>query len=196
MKEVDKFDDLPACGYPDLQRVAGSVKPTATQMKYDDRWGRMCAEHALPLGWETMEYEEFLRERGNGWRKSFVSRSVSSGASQTLRRSRRRGSCRAPRPLRAVVREVYAARFREAAAQRIEEALPERERESLARALWARPAGSEPLSIVDYLYLAQLPPPAFRDGRLAGCSSPFGRCAGDGRTVRPHFPYNARASLV
>jgi hypothetical protein len=29
----------------------------------DDRWGRMCAEHALPLGWESMPYEEFLRDR-------------------------------------------------------------------------------------------------------------------------------------
>ena len=29
----------------------------------DHRWGRLCAEHALPLGWESMEYEEFLRER-------------------------------------------------------------------------------------------------------------------------------------
>jgi hypothetical protein len=29
----------------------------------DDRWGRMCAEHALPLSWESMEYEDFLRER-------------------------------------------------------------------------------------------------------------------------------------
>jgi hypothetical protein len=61
------------------------------------------------------------------------------------------------RALRAVVREVYAARFRETAAHRIEEAPPERERESLAP-LRARPAGSEPLSIVDYLYLSQLPP--------------------------------------
>ena len=61
------------------------------------------------------------------------------------------------RALRVVVREVYAARFGEAAALRIEEALPERERESLARVLRARPAGSEPLSIVDYLYLGQIP---------------------------------------
>ena len=29
----------------------------------DDRWGRLCAEHALPPGWESLEYEEFLRER-------------------------------------------------------------------------------------------------------------------------------------
>ncbi|MBI1813544.1 MAG: hypothetical protein HYR72_01055 [Deltaproteobacteria bacterium] len=36
-------------------------------------------------------------------------------------------------------------------------ALPEREREILARALRARPAGSDPLSIVCYLYLGQLP---------------------------------------
>jgi hypothetical protein len=61
------------------------------------------------------------------------------------------------RALRSVVREVYAARFSEAAAQRIQEALPERERETLVRALRARPAGSEPLSIIDYLYLGQLP---------------------------------------
>jgi hypothetical protein len=54
-------------------------------------------------------------------------------------------------------RAVYAARFGEAAARKIEETLPEREREGLARALRARPAGSEPLSIVDYLYLGQLP---------------------------------------
>ena len=37
------------------------------------------------------------------------------------------------RALRAVVREVYVARFRERAAQRIEEALPERERENSSR---------------------------------------------------------------
>jgi hypothetical protein len=63
------------------------------------------------------------------------------------------------RALRAVVREVYAARFGEAAAQRIEEALPKRERESLA--VYMRRAGSEPLSIVDYLSLRQLPPLLF-----------------------------------
>ena len=44
------------------------------------------------------------------------------------------------RALRGVVREVYVGRFGEAAARRIEEALPERERETLARALRARPA--------------------------------------------------------
>ena len=84
------------------------------------------------------------------------------------------------RALRAVVREVYAAQFRETAAQRIEEALPERERESLARALRARPAGSEPLSIVDYLYLSQLPPllfatDAWQDARRRLGSAPDGK---------------------
>ena len=67
----------------------------------------------------------------------------------------------AQRALRRVVRDVYATRFGDAAARRIEEALPERERESLQRSLRARPAGSDPLSVVDYLYLAQLPPLLF-----------------------------------
>jgi hypothetical protein len=65
------------------------------------------------------------------------------------------------RSLRRVVREVYSACFGEAAAGRIEEALTERERETIARALRARPAGSDPLSIVDYLYLGQIPPLLF-----------------------------------
>ena len=35
--------------------------------------------------------------------------------------------------------------------------MPERERETLARALRTRPPGSDPLTVVDYLYLGQLP---------------------------------------
>ena len=29
----------------------------------DDQWGRLCAEHALPPGWEKLTYQEFLAER-------------------------------------------------------------------------------------------------------------------------------------
>lgn len=65
------------------------------------------------------------------------------------------------RALRTVVRAVYKGRFADSAARRIEEGLPEREREVLTRALRARPAGVEPLSIVDYLYLGQLLPLLF-----------------------------------
>ncbi len=138
----------------------------------DDRWGRLCAEHALPLGWESMEYEEFLRERRRRMadiiRVAFRQLGGESdgppltppwflpGAEAVWQRI-----VKTERALRGVVREVYAARFGEAAARRIEEGLPERERETLARALRARPAGSEPLSIVDYLYLGQLPPLLF-----------------------------------
>src|SRR4029077_20595019 len=134
----------------------------------DDRWGRLCAEHALPLGWESMEYEEFLRERRR--RMADIIRVAFRqlggepdappltppwfllGAEAVWQRL-----VETERTLRSVVREVYAALFGDAAARRIEEALPERERESLTRALRARPAGAEPLSIVDYLYLGQLP---------------------------------------
>ena len=70
----------------------------------------------------------------------------------------------------------------EAAARRIEEALSEGERETLARALRARPAGSDPLSIVDYLYLGQLPsllfaPEVQQDARLRLGAAPDARTA-------------------
>src|SRR5262249_12306472 len=63
--------------------------------------------------------------------------------------------------LRALVRDVYASLFGDTAAAMIQAKLPERERESLIRALRARPAGSDPLTVVDYLYLGQLPPLLF-----------------------------------
>jgi hypothetical protein len=138
----------------------------------DDRWGRLCAEHALPLGWETMEYEEFLRERrrrmadiirvafrqlgGEPNSPPLTPPWFLPGVEAVWQRI-----VETERALRAVVREVYAARFGEAAARKIEEALPDGERGILARALRTRPAGSEPLSVVDYLYLGQLPPLLF-----------------------------------
>src|SRR5262249_46384782 len=106
----------------------------------DDRWGRMCAEHALPPSWETMEYEAFLRERPR--RMADISRVACRqlggepdappltppwflpGAEGVWQRI-----AETERALRAVVREVYLAHFREAAARKIEEALPLRERE-------------------------------------------------------------------
>ncbi len=134
----------------------------------DDRWGRLCAEHALPLSWESMDYEEFLRERRRRMadiiRVAFRQLGGEPDASPLIPPWFLPGAeavwqriVETERALRSVVREVYAARFGEAAARKIEEGLPERERETLARALRARPAGSEPLSIVDYLYLGQLP---------------------------------------
>jgi hypothetical protein len=121
-----------------------------------------------------------LPKRSSGWPKSFsFPTTTERNFSKADRRGCTTGSPLTPpwflpgaeavwqriveteRALRGVVREVYAARFGEAAARRIEEGLPERERETLARALRARPARSEPLSIVDYLYLAQLPPLLF-----------------------------------
>jgi hypothetical protein len=134
----------------------------------------MCAEYALPLGWESMAYVEFLRERrrrmadiirvafrqlgGEPDSPPLTPPWFLPGAEAVWQRI-----VETERRLRAVVREVYVARFGdgEVAARKIEETLPERERESLTRSLRARPAGSEPLSIVDYLYLAQLPPLLF-----------------------------------
>jgi hypothetical protein len=61
------------------------------------------------------------------------------------------------RALRRVVRETYVARFGPAAARRLEESLGDRERKTLSRALRSRPPGADELSIVDYMYLGQLP---------------------------------------
>jgi hypothetical protein len=138
----------------------------------DDQWGRMCAEHALPIGWEAMEYETFISERRRrmaeiirvAFRKlggEADAQPVSppwflAGAEVVWQRI-----AETERALRGVVREVYAAAFGDRAVQQIEATLPERERDVLSRAFRTRPAGAEPLSIVDYLYLAQLPPLLF-----------------------------------
>jgi hypothetical protein len=134
----------------------------------DERWGRLCAEHALPLGWESMEYEEFLRDRrrrmadivrvayrqlgGESDAPPVTPPWFLPGAEVVWQRI-----AETERALRAIVREVYAARFGDSAASRIEAAVPEGERQTLARNLARRPPGAEPLSIVDYLYLGQLP---------------------------------------
>jgi hypothetical protein len=138
----------------------------------DNRWGRMCAEHALPLGWENLEYDEFLRQRrkrmadiirvafrqlgGEHGSPPLTPPWFLPGAEAVWQRI-----AEAERALRAVLRDAYSARFGVQAAAKIEESLPERDREVLGRALRARPTGSEPLSVIDYLYLAQLPPLMF-----------------------------------
>ena len=138
----------------------------------DHLWGRMCAEHALPLRWESMEYAEFLRERRRRMadiiRVAFRQLGGEADAAPLTppwflpgTEAVWRHIAEAERALRAVVREVYAKRFGDRAALKIEASLPEPERESFARALRARPAGTDALTIVDYLYLAQLLPLLF-----------------------------------
>jgi hypothetical protein len=151
----------------------------------DDQWGRMCAEHALPMGWEAMEYETFLAERRRrmaeiirvAFRKlggEADAQPVSppwflAGAEVVWQRI-----AETERALRSVVREVYAAAFGDRAALKIETTLPERDRDVLTRALRARPVGAEPLSIVDYLYLGQLPALLFAPEAWARASQRLG----------------------
>jgi hypothetical protein len=155
--------------------VAGKESPAKyvpglrQSLKIDDhRWGRMCAEHALPLGWESLDYATFLEKRRLrmaeiiriAFRKLGAEAEAPPlsppwflpGAEAVWQRI-----AEAERALRVVVREVYAARFGSEARERIEASLGDREREALTRALRTLPAGSDPLRIVDYLYLAQLP---------------------------------------
>lgn len=134
----------------------------------DDRWGRMCAEHALPPDWDGMPYETFLYERRS--RMAHVIRAAFRklggeedaapiappwflpGADAVWSRI-----VETELALRAVVREIYGKRFAVGAAAKIEAALSAPERETLTRALRGRPATADPLSVVDYLYLKQLP---------------------------------------
>ena len=131
--------------------------------------GAACAR-SMPFLWGGSRWstKSFSGSGGEEWQTSFVLRTASSEASQILRRLHRRGSCRGLRPsgcISWIPSEPYAhwsvmstlSVSARSAPRRIEEALPERERETLGRALRARPQGSDPLSVVDYLYLAQLP---------------------------------------
>jgi hypothetical protein len=140
----------------------------------DDRWGRACAEHALPLGWESMEYDEFLSARRRRMaeviRVAFRQLGGEADAAPLTPPWFLAGAeavwekiGQAERAMRQLVRDVYAARFGDVAAAKIEAAIPERERGQLARNLARRPAGTEPLSVVDYLYLGQLPALLFAD---------------------------------
>ncbi len=134
----------------------------------DHQWGRACAEHALPLGWEQMDYDTFLRARrarmadlirvayrqlgGEATVAPIVPPWFLPGAEVVWQRI-----AEVERALRAIVRETYGKRYGDRAAQKIEETFPPDQRETLTRALRARPADAAPLSVVDYLYLSQLP---------------------------------------
>lgn len=133
----------------------------------DDQWGRMCAEHALPIGWENLEYEDFLPERRRRMadiiRVAFRQLGGEADAPPVTPPWFLPGTeavwariADAELSLRSLVRKVYSARFPVDAAARVEQALPEREREVLARSLRSRPAGTDPLGVVDFLYIGQL----------------------------------------
>jgi hypothetical protein len=139
----------------------------------DDRWGRMCAEHALPTTWETMDYDAFLAARrprmaeviriayrklgGEADSAPLMPPWFLPGAEAVWQQIGE-----TERALRSLVRDVYTARFGPNAGEKIEAALNEQERHTLSRALRSRPAGADPLSVVDYLYFAQLPELLFK----------------------------------
>jgi hypothetical protein len=173
-RRVNQVANLAEVGWHENTAIGGQspsvyVARLREQLRMDDnQWGRMCAEHALPLGWERMDYDDFLRQRRNRM-------------AELIRVAFRQlgGEADAPplappwflpgaeavwqrigeteRALRALVRDVYAAKFGDTAAPTIQAKLSEREQETLTRALRARPPGSDPLTVVDYLYLGQLP---------------------------------------
>ncbi len=177
-REINQVANLADVGWTENSEIGASgpasyVPRLRDKLKLDDgRWGRMCAEHALPPGWEAMAYETFLQ--GRRQRMADIIRA----AFRKLGGEEDTAPIAPPwflpgaevvwgqivqteRALRAVVREVYGKKYGANAGAKIEAAVPEPSRETLTRALRSRPAGSDPLSVVDYLYLAQLPPLLF-----------------------------------
>lgn len=173
-REINQVANLADVGWSDNSDIGATgpdryVPRLRERLKLDDaRWGRMCAEHALPPKWEEMPYDEFLEARRRrmaeiirvAYRKLGGDEEAETvappwflpGAELVWTRI-----AETERALRALVRTVYVHRYGDAAASRIEAALPPPEREAMARALRSRPAGADPLTVVDYLYLKQLP---------------------------------------
>ena len=172
-REINQVANLADVGWSENNEI-GASPPSSYVPRLrdklgldDDRWGRMCAEHALPPGWENLPYDTFLDQRRE--RMAHVIRAAFRklggeadaapiappwflpGAELVWARI-----VETERAMRAVVRDIYGRRYGASAAAKIEAALPPPEREALARALRSRPDGSDPLSVVDYLYLKQL----------------------------------------
>jgi hypothetical protein len=133
----------------------------------------MCAEHALPTDWYEMAYDAFLAARrprmaeiiriafrklgGEAEASPLAPPWFLPGAEMVWQ-----SIAEVERALRAAIRDTYVGRFREAAWQQIEAGLNERSRDGLHRAARNRPAGLDPLGLLDYLYLSQLPALLFR----------------------------------
>lgn len=133
----------------------------------DAVWAKQCAEHALPVGWEKLEYGAFLGDRRRRMAELIrVAYGKLGGES---------GSDGTPPPwffpdaqvvwvriaetelaLRQVVREIFVELFEDQAAAQIEATMQGSDAASVQRALRSRPVNAGPLSIVDYLYLGQL----------------------------------------
>jgi hypothetical protein len=190
-RDINQVANLADIGWNDNNEIGASgpasyVPRLRDTMKIDDdKWGRMCAEHALPPGWDSLSYDVFLQQRrermadivraafrklgGEGDAAPIAPPWFLPGAEMVWSRI-----AETERALRGLVREVYAKRYGAQAASRIEAALPEMARETLQRSLRHRPAGADPLSVIDYLYIMQLPPLLFANDVGTEAKARFG----------------------
>lgn len=68
LAQINQAANFALLEWPDNVQVSDSppsdyVPPMRAQCTTDDEWERMCRVHALPAGWESLPYEEFLSER-------------------------------------------------------------------------------------------------------------------------------------
>ena len=172
-RRVNQVANLADVGWHE-NSVAGSEGPASyvprlrTRLNIDDqRWGSMCSEHALPLGWESMAYDDFLARRrpkmAEVIRIAFRKLGGESDASPLTPPWFLPGAevvwariSDTERALRQLVKSVYAKQFGEGAAAAVDAALGSRERETVAKAIRGAQL-ADPFAVLDYLYLAQLP---------------------------------------
>jgi hypothetical protein len=138
----------------------------------ESRWGRMCAEHALPIGWESMAYDDFLTSRrpkmAEVIRIAFRKLGGESDASPLTPPWFLPGAeivwariGETERALRQLVKSVYKQQFGDRAGGALQAAFGPDYRDTVAKAS-RNVQLADPLTALDYLYLGQLPALLFR----------------------------------
>jgi hypothetical protein len=177
-RRVNQVANLADVGWHE-NGAAGGEGPSAyvprlrNRLGIDDaRWGRMCSEHALPIGWESMAYDDFLLRRrpkmAEVIRIAFRKLGGESDASPLTPPWFLPGAevvwsriGETERALRQLVRAVYKEQFGDRAPAALEAALGPDHREVVAKAS-RNVQLADPLGMLDYLYLAQLPALLFK----------------------------------
>lgn len=179
-RRVNQVANLADVGWHE-NSVAGSEGPGSyvprlrKRLNIDDqRWGSMCSEHALPLGWESMAYDDFLAKRrpkmAEVIRIAFRKLGGEVNASPLTPPWFLPGAeivwariGETERALRQLVKAIYSSQFGERASVFLDEALGAKERETVVKAIRGAHL-ADPLGLLDYLYLAQLPALLFKPG--------------------------------
>ena len=179
-KHINQAANLAFVEWPDNAAVSDTSPadyvPRLRRLFAESTWDTMCAMHALPLGWETMPYDGFLRERRKLMariiRRGFEALTSSDSSDSSEADGRRFAAADEKRAwslieeleleLRKVLRTVYDTKWGGGADARIQKILSPDEVAAIDSHK-AKHAAAYPLSrserdadLLDYFYLGQL----------------------------------------